>query len=58
MSKLQSWWLIVSALIFGVGDRTINSITNDYSVDTLAQILIGGILLLLVNQLYPYNLGE
>lgn len=58
MSKLQCWWLVVLALIFGIGDRTINSIINDYSVESLSQIIIGVVLLLLVNQFYPYNLGE
>lgn len=55
MDKLLCWRLVVASLIFGVGDRTINSIIHDYSIDSLVQILIGGILLLLVNQLYPYN---
>lgn len=58
MSKLTSWRLIVLSLIFGISDRTINSIVNNYSIDSLAQILIGAILLLLVNQLYPYHLGD
>lgn len=55
MSKLTSWRLIVLSLIFGISDRTINSIINNYSIDSLAQILIGAILLLLVNQIYPYG---
>ena len=56
MNKLQCWWLILIALIFGISDRTLNSIINNYSIDSLFQILIGAILLLLVNQLYPYDL--
>jgi hypothetical protein len=55
MSKLTSWRLIVLSFIFGISDRTINSIINNYSIDSLAQILIGAILLLLVNKLYPYG---
>ena len=55
MNKIQCWKIVVGSLIFGVSDRTLNSIINDYSIDSLAQILIGGVLLLLVNQLYPYN---
>lgn len=58
MNKLQSWLVTVFFIWFGISDRTINSIINDYSVESLNQILIGVILLLLVNQLYPYNLGE
>lgn len=42
MDKLLCWRLIVASLIFGVGDRTINSIIHDYSIDSLAQIAIGG----------------
>ena len=55
MSKLQCYYLVIFSLVFGISDRTINSIVNNYSVDSIAQILIGAILLLLVNQLYPYN---
>lgn len=55
MSRLQSYYLILLSLIFGISERTINSIINNYSVDSLAQIFVGITLLLLVNQLYPYN---
>jgi len=55
MSKLQCWWLVVFLLTFGISDRTINSIIRNYSISSLSQILVGAILLLLVNQLYPYN---
>jgi len=55
MDKLRSWWIIVISILFGMGDRIINSIIHDYSIDSLVQILIGGTLLLLVNQLYPYE---
>lgn len=55
MTKLMSWRLTIFSLIFGISDRTINAIINNYSIDSLAQILIGVILLLLVNQLYPYG---
>lgn len=58
MNKLQCYYLIILSLFFGVCDRTLNSIISNYSIDSLAQILIGVILLLLVNQLYPYNLGD
>jgi hypothetical protein len=58
MSKLQCWWLTMTSIIFGISDRTFNSIINNYSIESLAQILIGAILLLLVNQLYPYHLGD
>lgn len=58
MSKIQYWQLTIASIIFGISDRTINSIINNYSIDSLAQILIGATLLLLVNQLYPYNLGD
>ena len=55
MSRLQCWWLVIFLLIFGISDRTINSIIQNYSISSLSQILIGAILLLLVNQLYPYQ---
>lgn len=55
MSRLQSWLLIIGSLIFGISDRTINSITKDYSLDTLLQVALGLVLLALVYQLYPYN---
>jgi hypothetical protein len=59
MTKLQCWILTMTSIVFGISDRIINSILNNYSIDSLVQILIGAILLLLVNQLYPYNhLGE
>jgi len=51
----MSYWLVILSLIFGISDRTVNSIINNYSIESLSQILIGAILLLLVNQLYPYN---
>ena len=56
MNKIQCWKIVVGSLIFGVSDRILNSIINNYSVESLSQIFIGAILLLLVNQLYPYNL--
>lgn len=55
MTKLQSWYLIVINLILGISDRTINTITHDYSVDNLVQVVLGVVLLALVYQLYPYN---
>jgi len=55
MTKLQSWYLIVVNLIFGISDRTINAITHDYSVDSLLQVVLGVVLLTLVYQLYPYS---
>jgi hypothetical protein len=55
MDKLRCFWIIIVSIIFGMGDRTINAIIHDYSIDSLVQILIGGVLLLLVSQLYPYN---
>ena len=58
MTKLQAWYLIIINLIFGISDRTINSITKDYSIDSLLQVVLGVVLLILVYQLYPYNLGE
>ena len=58
MNKLQYWYIVVAFITFGVGDRIINSILKNYSVESLIQILVGAILLLLVNQLYPYNLGD
>lgn len=58
MTKLQSWQLIIVSLIFGISDRIINSITKDYSVDSILQVVLGLVLLTLVYQLYPYNLGK
>lgn len=55
MTKLQSWGLIVVSLLFGISDRLVNSITKDYSVDSLLQVVLGVTLLALVYQLYPYN---
>lgn len=55
MTKLQSWQLIIVSLIFGISDRIINSITKDYSVDSILQVVLGLVLLTLVYQLYPYN---
>jgi hypothetical protein len=55
MTKLQSWYLVVINLIFGISDRTINTITHNYSVDSLLQVVLGVVLLALVYQLYPYN---
>lgn len=55
MTKQQSWYLIVINLIFGISDRTINTITHDYSVGSLLQVVLGVVLLALVYQLYPYN---
>jgi len=55
MSKLNCWWITVSSLLFGISDRTINSITKDYSVDSVLQVVLGVTLLALVYQLYPYN---
>lgn len=56
MSKLQCWQVILLLILFGISDRTINTITNNYSIDSLSQVLVGGLLLLLVNQLYPHDL--
>lgn len=58
MSKLQCWFLTMSSIIFGISDRTLNSILHNYSIDSLVQIVIGAILLLLIIQLYPYHLGD
>lgn len=58
MNKLIYWRLVVVSLIFGISDRTIYSITKDYSVNSLFQVVLGVILLALVYQLYPYNLGD
>lgn len=55
MTKLQAWRLVVISLVFGIGDRTINSITQDYSVGSLFQVALGVALLALVYQLDPYN---
>lgn len=55
MIKLRAWYLIVLSLIFGISDRTINSIIKDYSVDSLLQVALGLVLLALVYQLYPYS---
>ena len=55
MNKLEYWWLTVFFILFGVSDRTIYSITKDYSVDSLPQVVLGVVLLALVYQLYPYN---
>jgi len=55
MTKLQAWKLVIVSLIFGISDRTINTITHDYSVDSLLQVVLGVVLLALVYQLYPYN---
>jgi len=55
MTKLQAWKLIVVSLVFGISDRTIYSITRDYSIDSLLQVVLGVVLLALVYQLYPYN---
>lgn len=56
MSKLNCWWFTILSIIFGMSDRTLNSILQNYSIESLSQILVGGLLLLLVNQLYPYQL--
>lgn len=56
MSKLNYWWFTILSIIFGMSDRTLNSILQNYSIESLSQILVGGLLLLLVNQLYPYPL--
>jgi hypothetical protein len=58
MSKLNCWRLTISSLLFGISDRLINSITKDYSVDSTLQVILGLVLLTLVCQLYPYNLGD
>lgn len=58
MNKLTCWRLTVLSTIFGISDRLVNSITKDYSIDSLLQVAIGATLLALVYQLYPYNLGE
>ena len=58
ITKLRAWRLIVVSLVLGVSDRTIYSITRDYSVDSLIQVVLGVVLLTLVYQLYPYNLGD
>ena len=56
MSKLNYWRIIALSILFGMSDRTLNSILQNYSVGSISQILVGGLLLLLVNQLYPYPL--
>ena len=58
ITKLRAWRLIVVSLVLGVSDRTIYSITRDYSVDSLIQVVLGVVLLTLVYQLYPYSLGD
>lgn len=58
MSKLNCWRLVSISTVFGISDRLVNSITRDYSVDSLIQVVLGVVLLTLVYQLYPYNLGD
>ena len=58
MSKLSCWRLVSISTVFGISDRLVNSITRDYSVDSLLQVVLGVVLLTLVYQLYPYNRGE
>lgn len=55
MTKLTCWRLISISTIFGISDRLVNSITKDYSIDSLLQVVLGVTLLTLVYQLYPYN---
>lgn len=55
MSKLQCWVAVILFILFGISDRLVNSITKDYSVDSLLQVVLGVTLLALVYQLYPYN---
>ena len=56
MSKLNYWRITTLSIIFGMSDRTLNSILQNYSIESISQILVGGLLLLLVNQLYSYQL--
>lgn len=55
MSKLNCWRLVSISTVFGISDRLVNSITKDYSVDSVLQVVLGITLLALVYQLYPYN---
>lgn len=58
MSKLNCWRLVSISTVFGISDRLVNSITRDYSVDSLIQVVLGVVLLTLIYQLYPYSLGD
>lgn len=55
MTKLNCWRLISLSTLFGISDRLVNSITKDYSLDSILQVVLGVVLLALVYQLYPYN---
>lgn len=55
MNRLTCWRLVSISTIFGISDRLVNSITKDYSVASLLQVVLGLVLLTLIYQLYPYN---
>ncbi len=58
MTRLQCWWIIVISFLFGISDRLISSVNKDYSVDSMLQVILGLVLLTLVCQLCPYDLGD